>query len=329
MAPQTHIPKKSQWVDFRYHQKNIRIRCHKGDDPEARFGRYTESCRRSLRDAGLNESAALVALSLDVQKQGRLQNWLDFQNYHVSLHRALVARVTGGKDAKKLKPSRFGPEFDQEDLRRYDGLLTWIEEQRLKMMASTGEEEDRGSFTAGKELHSHMKKTTENIQEGAAVPQPYVSRRRLRQRNTPATSPRSKQKGGEGPVSELSKAIGSARVTKRRRRTSPRKSTTAANKAQPAVSAKTPSAGGSRGMTVPLYKSRRIAEEGRASVARKKPNVLAPTCPNKVVKKTSKAGGVRQPRAAASDATAAALTTRSGRQVRKPARYGLNEDNGL
>ena len=89
-----------------------------------------------------------VHLLPDLKQQSRLENWMEYQNYHLALHERDETQVKDQKEqwmwARKLKlvagQRRVNAleekiKYDERKLEEHDKMLRWIEQQRQVMVA--------------------------------------------------------------------------------------------------------------------------------------------------------------------------------------------------
>ena len=110
-----------------------------------------------------------VRLQSDPGQQSRLENWLEFQDYHLQNHERLEAKrddrrealdvarkKAEGEDAAGVECEAEGPDFQylletaEKKLQSHENLLRWIEQERLAMAAAQapsveGDHDDQNS----------------------------------------------------------------------------------------------------------------------------------------------------------------------------------------
>lgn len=169
------------WNEFRGLQKRIREDCQKynNHDPGRILKKYARRGQYRLRRRNYAESASLVDWSLDLSTQSHLQNWLEFEVRQIDYNSAI--RI-GAKQ-------RIGGAFDEEDrlwhqnfenrrIELHEGLLVWIEQQRVALSAA-GEEKDAQSTTTTT-LRAQRQRSSGPRAVDAAIASALAERRRSR-----------------------------------------------------------------------------------------------------------------------------------------------------
>lgn len=137
----------SDWERFRQYQEKIR-RYHLHRQT---FHVYLENVRDRLRRHGLEHDSFLRS---DRQQQDGYQNWVEFQNYHLTIYESIEEerKIERGelddarKQSKDTGPSgirgmedietfEYRLRYAERRLRRHENLLQWIEQQRIAMAA--------------------------------------------------------------------------------------------------------------------------------------------------------------------------------------------------
>lgn len=107
--------------------------------------------RNRLRRHGLEQYSCL---NLDRQQQSGLENWIEFQNYHLAIYESLEKDIrddrgkldgarkqledTGASGLRVVEDIKiFGSNlgYGERRLRQHENLLRWIEQQRIAMAA--------------------------------------------------------------------------------------------------------------------------------------------------------------------------------------------------
>ena len=110
------------------------------------FGDFEEKVRGRWRRHGLEEDASLHP---ELERQSRLQNWIEFQNYHLQLHERYEKDLKGKMEElnaarEKLETSGLkeptvvgsletGVKNHRSKLEEHRKMLQWIEQQRKAM----------------------------------------------------------------------------------------------------------------------------------------------------------------------------------------------------
>ncbi|KAN0070477.1 hypothetical protein V8E54_011346 [Elaphomyces granulatus] len=136
---------RSDWRKFRASQQNVRDRYQHN-----LFSTFVDSvCERRRR----HELGGHVQLLLDSQQQSRQQNWIEFQDYHLTHHERLekkrdrlkkklddcqkkagATEMEGSEHAAQNERAIQGRlEFAERTLRWHEVILGWIERQRVRM----------------------------------------------------------------------------------------------------------------------------------------------------------------------------------------------------
>ena len=138
------MPLKAQLSDWKYfckYQSQVRLHYLR----RKTFGAFEEKVRDRRRRHGLEGDASLDP---DPEKQSRLQNWIEFQNYHLELYENLERDTTHDREvleaARKktetvasedtdvgVETFQWRVEVDESKMRQYSKLLRWIEQQRI------------------------------------------------------------------------------------------------------------------------------------------------------------------------------------------------------
>lgn len=130
------------WQKFRAFQG--RVRRYYRQRP---FNAFVDKvCERQRR----HKVGGDVHLQFDVEQQSRLENWMEFQDYHLQLHHGLEKKRDelkkklddARKEAEGTGTSRFDRaaeayqqnlEYSERKLPRHKTLLQWIEQERIAM----------------------------------------------------------------------------------------------------------------------------------------------------------------------------------------------------
>lgn len=136
---------RADWRKFRACQARTRDRYR-----EKPFSTFVDKVRERRQKQGLDGD---VHLLLDWRTQNRLENWIEFQNYHLKCHERLAKKreelkkeldeaqerlsdndTVGSEWAvRKVNASWGRLEYDKRNLEWHDVLLEWIEQRRIEM----------------------------------------------------------------------------------------------------------------------------------------------------------------------------------------------------
>ena len=109
-----------------------------------RFPEFGDRVRDRRRRHGLEGGVCLLP---NPEEQSRLQNWIEFQNYHLNLHEDEEKKTKDERDKldaarKRLVTSREamgilegGVKYSESKLEEHRKMLGWIEQQRKEMVA--------------------------------------------------------------------------------------------------------------------------------------------------------------------------------------------------
>ncbi|KJR89606.1 uncharacterized protein SPSK_06241 [Sporothrix schenckii 1099-18] len=129
-----------EWDEFRDFQKRVREDFQndpKHRTPEYMLEEYMLDGRYLLKRRKFNESASLVDWSLDVAKQSRVQNWLEYQVREIGLRKSMwaIARhnIRGAYDAEARQ---WHVNYEKRRIAAHGAMLVWMEEQRVIMSAA-------------------------------------------------------------------------------------------------------------------------------------------------------------------------------------------------
>ena len=198
----------SDWQKFRAFQKKVRRYYRQRPFNE----NVNKACERQRR-YGLGGD---VHLQFDVDQQSRLENWMEFQDYHLQLHEGLEKERDELKkklnDARKEVDDTDIPGFDRAaeayqqrlgyaewKLQRHETLLQWIEQERIVMNTGyqTSVEEDNDVRDAARKVvqatyaRSRQKRRREtptvlcNVGVSKAKPRNHIRQRRKRTTSIP------------------------------------------------------------------------------------------------------------------------------------------------
>ena len=143
----------NEWESFRACQIETR-RHYVG---RGRFHVLIDRMRDCRRRHGLDDQ---VYLSPDWKQQSRLQNWIEFQNYHLERHAEKELDLKKEMECLDAMRQERGPKgsFTREEvigiseyrvgyskrvLENYGKMLRWIEQQRKAMVAEQAEDEHK------------------------------------------------------------------------------------------------------------------------------------------------------------------------------------------
>ena len=136
---------RSDWRKFRAAQQSVRDSYQHNS-----FSAFVDNVCERRRRHGLSGH---VQLLLDLQQQSQQQNWIEFQNYHLTHHERLEkkrdglkkklndcqkkAGVTDVKGSERIAQNERAIqgrlEFAERTLRWHEVILWWIERQRVRM----------------------------------------------------------------------------------------------------------------------------------------------------------------------------------------------------
>ncbi|KIH87468.1 hypothetical protein SPBR_05200 [Sporothrix brasiliensis 5110] len=129
-----------EWDEFRDFQKRVREDFQndpKHRTPEHMLEEYMLDGRYLLKRRKFNESASLVDWSLDVAKQSRVQNWLEYQVREIGLRKSMwaIARhnIRGAYDAEDRQ---WHVNYEKRRIAAHGAMVVWMEEQRVIMSAA-------------------------------------------------------------------------------------------------------------------------------------------------------------------------------------------------
>lgn len=192
----------SDWRKFRVFQRKIRAYYRNNS-----FSSFVDEVRERRRRHGVGGD---VCLLLSPEQQGRLENWMEFQNYHLK-------RLEGfGKKRDKLKKElddarnkaevsehavedaeavRQELENAERDLERHKVLLQWIEQERQTM--DTGhptptEEDNDDRDTAPKAVRrtSTRDRRTRRVEASTVLGKVRITKAKSKKRNTQIQKPK-------------------------------------------------------------------------------------------------------------------------------------------
>lgn len=136
----------SDWREFCDHQKRIRQYYLQRNTFSVFLNKVWDRRRRHGFEGD-------ICLHLDPEQQSRLENWIEFQNYHLEIHEGLQREITDDREEldaaqKKLETGASGPEgaeeveilegrvkYGKRKLKQHDNLVQWIKQQRKAMAA--------------------------------------------------------------------------------------------------------------------------------------------------------------------------------------------------
>ena len=136
---------RSDWRSFRQSQQRLRLRFRKKP-----FSTFLDEVRERRQAYGLDGN---VYLLLDPQQQSRQQNWIEFQDYHLKIHKRQEKkrdRLQKDLDTTRREASDTDMEtsehaaqqeraicqrleYAETTLRWHEVMLFWIEQRRLAM----------------------------------------------------------------------------------------------------------------------------------------------------------------------------------------------------
>ena len=112
------------------------------------FPDFVDEIRDRRRRYGLEGDVRLLH---DPKQQGKLENWIEFQNYHLMLHEHKEMEVKGKrekwdaarKESERLRLGDVGKldfleekvKYSERKVEEHDKMLRWIEQQRQAMVA--------------------------------------------------------------------------------------------------------------------------------------------------------------------------------------------------
>ena len=134
----------SDWQKFRVFQRRVRQYYQ-----QTSFGAFVnKACKRR----GKHNLRGDIRLRFDVNQQGRVENWMEFQDYHLQLHEALekeredLRRSYGmSKEGENIDSRGFDRaakayqqrlEYAEWKLQQHETLLQWTEQERVAMDVS-------------------------------------------------------------------------------------------------------------------------------------------------------------------------------------------------
>ncbi|KAK3174020.1 hypothetical protein OEA41_001264 [Lepraria neglecta] len=112
--------------------------------PRGTFPKFVDRVRDRRRRHGLEGDVYLLP---DPEQQSRLQNWIEFQNYHLDLHEDEERKIKDETDELDTTRKRIGNlgetisilegsvKYGKKKLEEHRKMLYWIEQQRKEMVA--------------------------------------------------------------------------------------------------------------------------------------------------------------------------------------------------
>ncbi|EPE04772.1 hypothetical protein F503_06321 [Ophiostoma piceae UAMH 11346] len=209
------------WNTFRRRQRRIREDCqsYTHHDPERVLNKYIRSGQDCLRQRNYAESASLVDWSLDLSTQSRVQNWLEFQVWHIGHNKAIRTgaerHIRGAfDDADRL----WHRNYENRRIESHEAMLVWMEQQRVAMSADQAKETQ--STTTTKEPMQRQRRSRPGAAD-ATITTALAERRRSRRVQSltqHATAGAGTQRGAsaaaKSTIATLSKTRGRTRVAK-------------------------------------------------------------------------------------------------------------------
>lgn len=196
----------SDWGLFRKYQGDIR------QHYQQNFYIFQQKVHDRRQRHGLQGD---ICLHIYPQQQSHLDNWIEFQNYHLDIHEGLAKEIDDRRkeldaERKKLGTSVSGStaaedvenfsrrvECDEEKLRMHQTLLQWIEDQRVFLVAQeallmkTALPQDDQSDAAEEKSTTIRRRTATARRKGQATARPVLGPVRSAVSKTPPLKRRS------------------------------------------------------------------------------------------------------------------------------------------
>ncbi|KAL8769042.1 MAG: hypothetical protein Q9209_004828 [Squamulea sp. 1 TL-2023] len=146
----------TDWTDsYEFQKRNRRYYV-----PRRAFPNFVDTVRHRRRRHGLEGDVHLLP---NLEQQSQLQNWIEFQNYHLNLHEDEEMKTKDERDELDTSRKSLGTsgetisilegnvKYGESKLEEHSKMLLWIEQQRKEMVAeqaasvNTTEDRDRST----------------------------------------------------------------------------------------------------------------------------------------------------------------------------------------
>lgn len=178
----------SDWKSFRNHQRRLRRQCLK----RRSFPSFLEDFNARRRIYGFRDT---VCLSQDLDRQSRLQNWTEFQSYHLeeqgrldqeteTLRRDLLELRS--EDEDKLMATERLLHMGYQKSKQHSILLQWIDQQRNTIAAEQALPVTSSRRRQGRSLkaHSPLRPIPSAVSKISAADRPKTTRKSQPGRST-------------------------------------------------------------------------------------------------------------------------------------------------
>ncbi len=295
----------TDWRNFRSMQKAKRAKFQAQGDPEHMLNEWIEDGRYMLRKCGYPEAASLISWSMDSENQAPLQTWLEFQVDHllrIRAHRVGAQRRIRSAIREETQLWRQGCE--DRRLALHEGLLVWIEEQRIILAAAEKDKEEAQTAVS----RQRGRAASSNAVDATIASALAERRRSLRVRIKTAAAAGAQQAASPATLktqgkARVAKKLATSRSLQLTRRRSRQQHTTAEDpQGRPTL----------REVKAQTNEQRRMRGASRKAAT----STQVPRGKQRVAKVT------KQQQQVATTAPTPSTLTRCGRQVRRPTWFG-------